>query len=542
MSGRRRRLLEGIGRFVSRISIRLLAFNVLLVFLPAIGILTLKSYERQLLDAQERAMVQQGRLLAAALGNRGGLDGAEAERLLVNLEQRQEYRLRVIAPNGTVVADSSRLGPRRNTEDEGEELGSPEARKRPSYRVGLFFYRLFERLLGTGGAPRADAPAAAGEPAAGDGQVLTPEVRQALAGRYGSAARPSPTSRSLMLSSALPITDREVIVGAVLVSRSTFRILQALYDFRTATVEVILLSLVVAAILSLLVSTTIARPLGRLKRDARALLDRRGRLRRPLEPLARADEIGDLSRALAELTHRLERHQTLLESFASDVSHELKNPLAAIRGVLDVLPEVDDPAEHARFIGMATADVARLEQLITSLRDVALIDSRLDDPGEETVAVASLVRAAIERRALATNGSGPRFVLAAAEPPLLVRASPARLAQVIDNLLDNAAGFAPPGSQVEIDLERDDDAAVLRVRDRGPGFPEGNLARLFDRFFTDRPGSQRGAGGHTGLGLAIVKSIAEGYGGRVSARNRDGGGAEVAVLLPRAERSAQPLP
>ena len=536
MSIWRRRPLSSVGRFVSRISFRLLAFNILLVFLPAIGILTLESFERQLLDAQERGMVQQGRLLAAALGGRGGLDGDEAERILVNLNQRQEYRLRVIAPDGTVVADSSRLGPRRSAEAGTDLLVSPEARQRPTYRIGLFFYRILERLSGATTTSE-EQRAAYDDADVAEGRILSPEVRQALNGRYGSAARPSPTSRSLMLSSSLPIVDDEVIVGAVLVSRSTFRILQAIYDFRTSTIEVILLSLVVAAILSLLVSTTIARPLARLKGDARALLDRRGRLRRPLEPLARLDEIGDLSRALSELTRRLEGHQASHESFASDVSHELKNPLAAIRGVLEVLPAVDDPAERARFIDMATADVGRLEKLITSIREVALIDSRLD-PGDGAVPVEGLVRAAIDRRRLSTNGDGPRFVLESVGPPVLVRAAPARLAQVVDNLLDNAASFAPADSHVHVDLGLEGEHAVLRVSDRGPGFPDGNLNRVFDRFFTDRPGSQRGAGGHTGLGLAIVKAIAEGYGGRVTARNRPDGGAEVAVAFPRADPAA----
>lgn len=540
MSVWRRRPFSSLGRFVSRISFRLLAFNILLVFLPAIGILTLESFERRLLDAQERGMVQQGRLLAAALGGRGGLDGDEAERILVNLNQRQEYRLRVIAPDGTVVADSSRLGPRRTDGDEDEPAIAPEAREKTTYRIGLFFYRLVERITG-GSAGRIDPDAPVDDiPLDDGGRVLTPEVRQALSGRYGSAARPAAASRSLMLSSALPIVDDEIIVGAVLVSRSTLRILQAIYEFRTSTMKVILLSLVVAAILSLLVSTTIARPLARLKRDARALLDRRGRLRRPLEPLARLDEIGDLSRALTELTGRLERHQTILESFASDVSHELKNPLAAIRGVLDVLPEVDDPEERARFMAMATADVGRLEQLITSLREVALIDSRLD-PGGEPVPVDHLVRAAIDRRRLAEGNNGPRFVLEANGPPVLVRAAPGRLAQVVDNLLDNAASFAPPDSRIHVDLGIEGENAVLRVSDSGPGFPDGNLGRIFDRFFTDRPGHQRGADGHTGLGLAIVKAITEGYGGRVTARNRPGGGAEVAVSLPRADPAAMLL-
>jgi two-component system sensor histidine kinase ChvG len=104
-------------RFLSRISIRLLAFNILLVFLPASGIFYLDVYENQLLQAQEQSMVQQGRLLAAALTNRGPLTSEEAQRILVPLDRRTQARLRVVDANGWLLADSARLGPRREEGD-----------------------------------------------------------------------------------------------------------------------------------------------------------------------------------------------------------------------------------------------------------------------------------------------------------------------------------------------------------------------------------------------------------------------------------------
>ena len=107
-----------LARVASRIAVRLLAFNLLLVFLPTAGLLYLEVYERQLLDAQERAMVQQGRVLAAALSERGPLRAADAEPLLARLRQQSEARLRVLDPAGQVLADSSLLGPRREPDGE----------------------------------------------------------------------------------------------------------------------------------------------------------------------------------------------------------------------------------------------------------------------------------------------------------------------------------------------------------------------------------------------------------------------------------------
>ena len=135
-------------RLVSRISVRLLAFNLLLVFLPVAGIYYLDVYERQLLDAQERAMVQEGRILAAVLSERGPLQPREAEGLLTRLRQRSEARLRVVDLEGRVLADSSRLGPR--LEDDAAEARSRPARVRdePLYRAGAWLYRQYDRVFG----------------------------------------------------------------------------------------------------------------------------------------------------------------------------------------------------------------------------------------------------------------------------------------------------------------------------------------------------------------------------------------------------------
>lgn len=139
-------------RLVSRMSVRLLAFNLLLVFLPVAGVYYLDVYERQLLDAQERAMVQEGRVLAAALSERGPLRLEEAEGLLARLRQQSEARLRIVDPEGWILADSSRLGPRLEAD--------PDARSRPTrvrddplYRAGAWLYRQAERILGEGRRP-----------------------------------------------------------------------------------------------------------------------------------------------------------------------------------------------------------------------------------------------------------------------------------------------------------------------------------------------------------------------------------------------------
>ncbi|HVR94973.1 MAG TPA: ATP-binding protein [Thermoanaerobaculia bacterium] len=533
-------------RFLSGISPRLLAFNLLLVFLPAAGFLYFEVYERQLLEAQERAMVQQGRVLAAALSGHGEIDAAAAKGLLQRLEQRTEARLRVVGRHGELLADSSVLGatapppvpsasgvilPLRGGESKLSYPVPRETRESLLYRGGAVLYRLYRRL-----SPDDEDSKATSRRTetfySPRGPLLGPEVQAALAGRYGATTRPTRgDERSLTLHSAIPVRSNGEVVGAVLVSQSTFRILGALVEVRLDIFQVFLASLLAAVVLSLLVSTTIALPLRRLRNEANALVDRRGRLRGSFRGSRRADEIGDLARALEQLTRRLEGHLRFIESFASDVSHEFKNPLASIRSATEMLAEVENPADRERLLAVAQREVARMERLLSGVREITEIDARLEEEAVGRVDLKSLLSEVAEGFRL-RGGRDVGIELRTPAEPVVVRASAERLAQVFENLLDNAVGFSPPGSAVTLELQRQDGVASVIVADRGPGIPEEHLGRIFDRFFSYRPGEPHARNGHTGLGLAITRVITEGYGGTIAARNRQEGGAAFEIRLP----------
>jgi two-component system sensor histidine kinase ChvG len=505
----------------SRIGVRLLAFNVLLVFLPVAGLLALDVFEDHFLAALERSMVQQGRLLAAALAERGPIDPADAQAILVRLDRRLTARLRVVDPKGTLLADSSRLGPRREPREAPAERDDP--RGQWLYRLGSAAFRLGSRLGGSPDPPLPDDFYGAGEALRG------PEVEAALAGRYGAATRVSPGQRSLTLYSAIPVRSDGRVVGAVLVSQSTFRLLQDLYEVRLAILRVFLASVVVAAVLSLLAATTIARPLARLQAEAAALLDRRGRLRGRFGGSARRDEIGDLARALEELSRRLGERSEFMESFAADVSHAFKNPLAGIRSAAEILAETDDPERRAYYRTLVSRDVARLERLLAGTREIARIDAEIEDEPREAIPLGELLGGILEAFRL-RFGARLRFSLESTGEPACVSAAPSRLAEAFENLVDNAASFAPAGSEVSVALRREGGEAVVTVADRGPGIPEEHLHRVFDRFFSWRPAQTDGSS--MGLGLPIARAVIESYGGSLRAGNRPGGGACFEARLP----------
>ena len=544
--------------FLSRIAIRLLAFNVLLVFLPAAGLLTLDTYERQLLRAQEQAMVQQGRVLAAALASQGSIDAAQA--VLTDLRQRQQARLRVVDASGRLVADSSRLGfaalpgssadsltNRASTSSartEGSAAVRPELLEGPApvpegasayaaagvpdgwlYRIGALPFRLYRRV-----AEPPQPPLEAGEFYSAKSELFGPEIQAALHGRYGATTRLSGGQRSVTLYAAIPIRADHRVIGAVLVSQSTFGILQALYAVRLDVFKVVVASVAAAAVLSLLVSTTIARPLRRLRAEALALVDRRGRLQGGFRGSSTRDEIGDLTRALEQLTARLRAHMSFIERIAAEVSHEFKNPLASIRTATELLPSVEDPEQRRRFLQIVQRDVARMERLLAGVREISRIDARLDEEEPQAVDLAALLESIVEGYRLRAR-HGVSFELAKPEGTLIVRAVPDRLTQVFENLLDNALSFSPAGATVHVALSGEPKAVSVAVSDSGPGVPPEHLEKIFARFFSYRPGSPN-ANGHAGLGLPIAKAIVESYGGTIAAVGGAGAGACFVVRLP----------
>lgn len=505
-----------IRRFLSPIAVRLLLFNVLLVFLPVAGFFSLRSLEQQLLDFQERGMVQQGRLVAAALAIETTLlDADRARTLIQRLGGRSEARIRVVDHKGTVLADSATVHPAPIGVGE-EPYEDPVSRKRLLYRIGVAFWRLFNAVRGV-----VDRPSTSSTRSSSIDTTPRGVITKALSGRYAASLRESAGQRSLTLYSALPVRaggDGDVI-GAVLVSQSTSRILRALLRVRLDMVNVFTVSIAAAVVLSLLMSATIARPLIRLRNEADELLDHRGRLRRTFRGSRRRDEIGDLTRALEKLTARLERHLAFVENFSADVSHEFKNPLASIRNAAELLAQTDDPDEREQLGATIEKEVTRLNRLLNAAREISRVDAAVDTEEAKRVDLRALLSELAQNRPIE---------LSLAPQPIVVEASEDRLVQAFGNILDNAVSFSP--ARVAVSVRTEDKYAVIRVDDDGPGIPPEHLDRVFDRFFTFRP--DRDPTPHDGLGLAIARAIIEGYGGKIAASNLPARGARIEVRLP----------
>ena len=515
--------MRRVSRITSRISLRLMLFNILLVFLPVAGTLLLVTYEQTRERAETEAMLRQAHLVVGILQSGVGqafLPIRPDRNVWPTLLQQwrpSDGRLRVVDTNGKVVVDSGPLV----IDDEYASV-----RNNWLYRAGAAVLKKpFSAMR------KLRTPLMSSNQYERSNILRGNEVQKALLGMTTTEKRVSSgINKQVMLYVAMPVYRHGNTIGAVVISRPTDEIRRDLHELRLAILEISVLSVAVAIVLSLMVATTIVRPLRQLRREASAILDRRGRLRGRFKGSRKRDEIGELSRALERLTRRVEAHQRATEAFASEVSHEFKNPLASIRMATEMLAQVDSPQERTRFTRIAESEIARMEKLLSQVREITAINGEIRNEEQTNVDVRDLLRQLVDGFRMRERDR-VAFDLALPEEPLEVRASGDRLMQVFENLLDNAVSFAP---EVFVIASGDERAVYVRVRDKGPGIAEENVGRIFDRFFTYRPGER---GRHTGLGLSIVKTIVEAYGGSVSASNDPEGGAAFEVRLPRA-RSA----
>jgi len=535
VKGRHPRRPAARPRFLGSIGFLILVFNILLVFLPVAAFYFLDSFEKQLLRDLERTMSEQALLAATALRGDAGSLAERAAFFVESLGRGHEARIRVFSAQGSVLADSARIGtipaaipaeraaaapgaePRAKSAPQREEPG----RDSLLYRLGSLPVRAYRRIFRapSGGGDGSDLFDRSGSFAE------APEIAAALAGRYGSTTRilPGAEGSTVRLYSALPIRsggtrNPEGIAGLVLVSQSTLRILGELDSMRIDIFRIFLLSAFVAVILSLVSDLLLGRPLRALAARAAGILDRKGRLRGSFPRLRAPGEVGVLSRALADMGSKLERRTAFLESFSQDLAHEIRNPLASVRASLELLEEGEAEEGRRRLFGRARSDLERINHLVGDIRELASLDSEEPGPPSGPCRPLELARGLAEGFASRHPGLGLELRLGpGAEGGPEAAADPRRFVQALDNLLENAASFAPPGSAVELSLELAGEGLrrrwVVGLRDRGPGFPPGEEERLFERFYSTR----KADGLHTGLGLAIVRSLAEAWGGSVRA-------------------------
>jgi len=255
-----------------------------------------------------------------------------------------------------------------------------------------------------------------------------------------------------------------------------------------------------------------------------------GTLGRRIRTHADTREYQRLVGVLNTMLDRIDAGFDAQRRFTGDASHELRSPLTALRGELELaLRRERDPDEYRRVIASALEETERLSDLAADLLTLARSDAGVMQPrmvpvdlGDRVAECLGRVRGQAEAKNIELRLSAPLPVEALCDPGLLDR--------LVWNLLDNAIKFTTPGGRVEVSLRSEEEDIVLEVSDTGPGIREDMQARIFERF--QRADVSRSSTDGTGLGLAIVEAIVEAHGGRVTAENRPTGGARFRVWFP----------
>ena len=365
------------------------------------------------------------------------------------------------------------------------------------------------------------------------------EVELALLGE-GSGVVRRDRQGGLVLSVAVPVQRYRQVLGALMLSKDGRDIASAVDARRSDILMVFAVALAITVFLSIYLAGTIARPIRLLALSADRVRHGKGRDRAIPALKRRNDEIGDLSAALRDMTEALHARLDAIEGFAADVAHEIKNPLTSLRSAVETVTRLEDPAQQKRLMSIILDDVHRLDRLISDISDASRLDAELSRADMEAVDIGELLSTLVEVHEASTlieDEEGCRFSVEL--PPgeeLVVQGLEGRLGQVLRNLLSNAITFSPAGGTIRLTAKRLPEQVRITIEDQGPGMPEGKLEAIFDRFYSERPKSEK-FGTHSGLGLSISRQIVEAHGGSLQAENITGpaggvAGARFVILLP----------
>ncbi len=357
------------------------------------------------------------------------------------------------------------------------------------------------------------------------------DVYRTLRGEYGArSSHDDPLyPGSSVLYVAAPILKDGELKGVVSVGKPSRNIdlFLAMAKSKIAVAGGIAAMLVLVVGLAIYLWVTV--PLKKLVTYALAVKDGR----RVELPQLGNDEIGAMGCAMEEMRLALEG-KDYVEQYVQSLTHELKSPLAAIRGAAELLQEDLPPEQRARFAANVRSQVLRLQDLVERLLELASLEKKQALDRHEPIDLPALVEEAVETLRLLANQRDVRFVVSA--PPVRgLCGDRLLLQQAIINLLRNALAFSPRGSDVTVTVMPTDARARVAVTDRGPGIPDYALDKVFERFYSlPTPEQDKGSG----LGLCFVREVAQLHNGDVQLENLPDGGAQATLCLPLASADA----
>ncbi|MEP0156509.1 sensor histidine kinase [Pseudophaeobacter sp.] len=497
---------------------KIITFNLIALIILVAGILYLNSSRQSLVKQRAGALVAEVSLIAdvfeAVLPSSGAVslttgDGIDPLDVLQGVTLRGGVEAFVFDTSGVLVAQVTGV----NRPDALNALNEG-SKNRTLISDGL------SRLWTTLGGAFQSEPVEGGpiKPLRDQLQSL---VRQSLT-EGAKIEVVGETSGGTVLSAVAPILSNGTAIGVVALASPSGEIDALVRGERERVLQIFIIALLVSVGLSLVLASTIANPLADLAEAAELGRERNsrkahaGRVRIP-DLSARPDEIGRLSRALRGMVTALYSRIDSNEQFAADVAHEIKNPLASLQSAVGTLRMVKREDQREKLMEVIEHDVRRLDRLVSDISNASRLDAELVKEEEDEFDLLQMLTNLNQYLGEDARAKQIDYITDLPQRPVMIQGLEARLAQVFVNLITNAISFCEEGDAIRVWARRRDNRVLIVVEDTGPGIPEQALAKIFKRFYSQRPDEH--FGNNSGLGLAISKQIVEAHGGVVWAEN-----------------------
>ncbi len=345
------------------------------------------------------------------------------------------------------------------------------------------------------------------------GQEGSHEVLAALAGNATSGWYSQDENQQLkLLSAASPIVSRGIIAGAVVAQQNSEQYLSLTDQAFSQLMLYSIAAMLISALGLLGYASWLSWRIRKLSRATIGVIRKDGSIRNNFPTSHSADELGQLSRQYGQLLDRLREYTDYLRTLSRKLSHELRTPIAVIQSSLDNLDQA--PEQHAIYIERSREGLARLNHILTAMSEASRLEESVHQSQLENVELVGFCRDILGAYRSVYSNHQLKFVCDLTTCD--INAAPELLAQLLDKLFDNAASFAPAGTDIVLRLKQFNASTQLSVENIGPGLPASMRGQLFDSMVSVREENQQG---HLGLGLHIARLIAEFHGGKLYADN-----------------------
>ena len=326
------------------------------------------------------------------------------------------------------------------------------------------------------------------------------------------------------------------IIGYILVTEEANNILIAVKERKNFIIRTVLAVALVILIFSLFLNKYILKPIKFLVLFTESIKNKSDKKIDIEKFFVREDEVGKLTKSIDEMTKELQKRTSRAESFSTDLAHEIRNPLASLKGASELLDKTSLEKDREKLLKIVNHDVERIERLITDYTQMLKDEASLSKEKMKKIDIISIINNVVEdfKQDLVNQNKKIKILINYVKKnnkDFYIFGIENRLEQVVANLLDNAISFSKNEGTIQIEINEIANNYVLVIKDEGPGFSEASTEKIFKRFYSNRP---ENFGEHSGLGLNIVKNIVELHKGAISAANRsDIAGAQIEVLLPK---------